>query len=155
MATISTTVEASNALEYPLAEAARREVLALHAVFEGWLGGMLPPSDEAFGRIEAALAPTFSMVSPEGEILARTPLLAGLRGAHGAKGRQGPFRIAVEDMVVLHLEPPLVVLRYGERQSQGEARTIRHSTAVFRAAPTAPCGVEWIALQETWAPRSV
>lgn len=155
MTVISTTGEALSTLEHPLAAATRQEVLALHAVFEGWLGGTLPPSDEAFARVEAALAPTFSMVSPEGEVVARTPLLAGLRGAHGAKGRQGLFRIAVEDMAVLHLEPPLVVLRYSERQSQGEACTIRHSTAVFRAAPAAPCGVEWIALQETWAPRSV
>ena len=135
---------------HPLAEAARREVVELHAVFEAWLGGTGPATDAAFARIEAALAPSFSMVGPDGAAHPRDAAIAGLRAAHGAKGRQGPFRIAITDLEVLHLEPPLVALRYVEDQHQGEVRNVRRSTALFRASGRSPSGAEWLCLQETW-----
>ncbi len=135
--------------EHPLAEAARREVVDLHAVFEAWLGGTGPATDAAFARIEAALAPSFTMVGPDGVARPREAAIALLRAAHGAKGRQGPFRIAVADLEVLHLEPPLVALGYVEDQHMGEARNLRRSTALFRASDGSPNRVEWLILHET------
>jgi hypothetical protein len=136
--------------DHPLADAARREVIALHAAFEAWLGGSGPATDAAFARIEAALAPSFSMVGPDGAAHARGAVIAALRAAHGAKGRRGPFRIGIAEVELLHLEPPLAVLRYVEDQRQGDARTSRRSMALFRASGRAPAGVEWLTVHETW-----
>lgn len=136
--------------EHPLAQAARREVIELHAHFEAWLGGTCPATEAAFARTEASLSPTFTMVGPDGIAQDRAAVIAALRAAHGAKGRRGPFRIAIADMACLHLEPPLVALRYVEDQREGGARTVRRSTALFRASDRSPTGAAWLALHETW-----
>ena len=136
--------------EHPLVQAARSEVVELHAVFEAWLGGTGPATDAVFARIEASLAPSFTLVGPDGAARPRDAVTAGLRAAHGAKGRPGPFRIRIADVEILHLEPPLVALRYVEDQRQGEARILRRSTALLRASGRSPSGAEWLALHETW-----
>ncbi len=135
---------------HPLAQAARREVIELHALFEAWLGGTCPASEEVFARTEASLAPAFTMVGPDGIPHEWATVIAGLRAAHGAKGRQGPFRIVIAELELLHLEPPLVALRYVEDQRQGTARSLRRSTALFRASHRSASGAEWLALHETW-----
>jgi hypothetical protein len=136
--------------DHPLVRAAAQEVTDLHVFFESWLGGTSANDDAAFIRLEAALAPSFTMVTPEGRRLARPDVLGWLQQAHGAKREPGPFRIAIRDVEILHVEPPLVAIGYIEEQVQGATRSIRRSTALFREDPQAPQGVRWLALQETW-----
>jgi hypothetical protein len=138
------------AADHALAKAAIREAIDLHGFFEAWLGGGSPSDDATFARLEAALAPAFTMVTPEGRRLARATVIDRLRQAHGAKGQSGPFRIAIRDVETLHVEPPLVALGYVEEQDQGGARSTRRATALFREEPQAPHGVHWLALHETW-----
>ncbi len=138
------------AFDHPLAQAARREVIDLHALFETWLGGTCPETEAAFARVEHSLAPSFTVTSPDGTRQWRDEVIADLRSRHGAKGRKGPFRIVIADVELLHVEPPLVALRYVEDQWQGEARAIRRSTALFRASARSESGVEWVALHECW-----
>jgi hypothetical protein len=135
---------------HPLTEAARREVIALHEVFEAWLGGALPASDDLFQRVEASLAPSFTMVSPDGRALSRADVIAAIRTGHGAKGREGPFCIAIADFEILHVAPPLVAVRYVEVQQLGQGTSRRRSTALLQASARALSGMEWLALHETW-----
>lgn len=135
--------------DHPLALAARREVLELHALFEVWLGGTCPATDAVFARTESSLGASFTMVGLDGIPHARDEVIASLRAAHGVRGRQAAFRIVIADIELLHLEPPLVALRYVEDQCSGDARTLRRSTALFRASDRSPAGIEWLALHET------
>ena len=118
------------------------EIVALHQVFEATLGA--PGADDA-GRYEAAFAPGFAMVTPDGRRLDRAAVLAFLRGARGVRG--AGFRIAIEDAVPLHIAPPLVLMHYIERQWVGGAETARRAAALFDVSGEAP---RWLFVQETW-----
>ncbi len=118
------------------------EIVALHQVFEATLGA--PGADDA-GRYEAAFAPGFAMVMPNGRRLDRAEVLAFLRGARGVRGEG--FRIAIEDVAVLHATAPLVLVHYIERQWVGGAETARRAAALFDVSGEAP---RWLFVQETW-----
>ena len=118
------------------------EIIALHEVFQATLGA--PGADEG-GRYEAAFAPGFNMVMPNGRRLERAEVLAFLRGARGVRG--AGFRIAIEDAVPLHVAPPLVLMHYIERPWVGGAETARRASALFDVSGEAPC---WLFVQETW-----
>jgi hypothetical protein len=139
---------------HPLAATAIREIEELHAFLEGWLGGTGADSAAAFARIEGALSPGFTMVTPAGERLSRAEILGWLRGAHGSRRDPAPFRIRIEAPEVLHCEPPLVLVSYVEAQARGQGqateRNARRSLVLLRGADEAPAGMSWIAIQETW-----
>ncbi len=118
------------------------EIVALHEVFESWLGA---PGTGDFGRFEAAFAPGFAMVGPNGVRLDRDGVLGFLRNLRGARGPG--FRIAVEDVAVLHAAPPLMLMHYVERQWIGTTETARRAAALFRLEPAGP---RWLFVQETW-----
>jgi hypothetical protein len=133
--------------EHPLIQAAIAETETLHAFFESWLGAD-PPTPESFARVEAALAPTFTLIGPDGRRESRDAVIAALQAEHGARGPD--FRIRVEAPEPVALEPPVVVLAYRERQWLAGVETLRQSTAVFRSDGEAPNGLRWLTLQETW-----
>jgi hypothetical protein len=124
------------------AERCAAEIVSLHEVFEAVLGA--PGQDDA-GRFEAAFAPGFVMVGPTGRKLDRAGVLAFLREARGARGPG--FRIAIEDIAVLHAAPPLFLLHYVERQWLHGTETARRAAALFRMEPGGP---RWLFVQETW-----
>ncbi|MGG5808034.1 hypothetical protein [Falsiroseomonas sp. CW058] len=124
------------------AEACAAEVVALHALFESWLGA--GQGDAA--RFEAAFDPGFAMVMPDGRKLDRAGVLDMLARGRGLRG--AGFRIAVEDLAVLHAAPPLLLMHYVERQwLTGGVETARRAAALFRLAPGGP---RWVFVQETW-----
>jgi hypothetical protein len=139
--------------DHPLARAALREVVDLHAVFEAWLGGTAEGSDALAPRLESALTGDFSMVAPDGGTLSRESVIRELQQARGAKGRHGAFRIEITEPELLLLHPPLVIVRYVETQTTSGVVTRRRSTAVFEAAPGDGPRVQWAALHETWLDR--
>jgi hypothetical protein len=130
----------------PLGELARNEVLALHHFFVGWFRGDLPVS--AFAACEAAFAPDFAMIGPDGLLHDREDVLTRLRGAHGAFPPS--FAIAVHDVTPLWSAGDAMLLGYIEQQHRDGRDTRRRSTALFLRAPAAPRGVHWRHLQETW-----
>ncbi|WP_270933997.1 hypothetical protein [Falsiroseomonas oryzae] len=119
------------------------EIVSLHRVFERVLG---VPGEDGSARFEAAFAPGFAMVMPNGRRLDRAEVLAFL---HGARGTRGPgFRIAIEDVALLHVAPPLLLMHYVERQwLDGGVETARRAAALFRMEPAGP---RWLFVQETW-----
>lgn len=125
------------------AAASAEEIVALHRVFEAVLGA---PGQDDGGRFEAAFAPGFAMVMPNGRRLDRAGVLDFLRQARGVRGPG--FRIAIEDIAVLHAAPPLMLMHYVERQwLAGGVETARRAAALFRMEPAGP---RWLFVQETW-----
>jgi hypothetical protein len=128
----------------------RREVEELHAFFVDWFHGRLTEDDGTWGRFEAALAPSFLLVSPDGAATARSELAARLRELHGSRP-EGRFRIWIEEFVERHHEGPLCLVTYVECQELDDGQqTRRRSTALFHADPEAPCGCRWLHVHETW-----
>lgn len=129
-------------------EAVREEIVQLHEFFEGWFTGQLPDTDAAFRRFSDVMAAEFVLVSPDGEESTRTDLIERLRGAH----RSDPdIEIRVEQVRTIAGGDELILARYEEIQESGQERTRRLSTVVFRRAPGAPNGLEWVRVHETWA----
>jgi hypothetical protein len=120
-------------------EAAVAEVAALHAVFSNWLSGQ----GGDFARIEAALAPGFAMVGPDGVLRDRAGTLARLAAARGAMG--SGFAIAVEGASVVHAEGGAALVAYVERQWTEAGETARLSSALLAGDPP-----RWLWVQETW-----
>lgn len=129
-----------------LADRAWREVVELHDFFVAWLRGDAPAGD--FSRGEAAIGKDFRMISPDGKIEESAAVLAWIKGAHGS--RPSPFSIAVLDLRTIWAGERAVLLEYTEQQYRDGQTTRRRSTALFLANATAPNGVEWRHLQETW-----
>lgn len=132
----------------PPAELARDEVLALHEFFVTWFRRGSAAGD--FGSCEAALAADFRMVTPDGVVIARAALLERLLQARNSQ--PDDFSIIISAIEPLWQERDAILLGYVEQQYRSGSITRRRSTALFTAAPTAPRGVVWRHLQETWMP---
>jgi hypothetical protein len=132
----------------PLAELARREILALHEFFVAWFRP--GPTTLDFGSCEAAFAPDFRMISPDGMANDRAAVLQRLRQARGSQPPD--FAIAISGLAPLWQQGDAILLAYVEEQYRSGSPTRRRSTALFTAEPSAPRGVVWRHLQETWMP---
>lgn len=126
------------------------EVLELHRFFERWYLGECDPHGEEFSRLSDVLTEDFRMVNPDGALVARSDLLAGIRGSFGSK-REG-FHIAIENVYYRLLGRGLAAVTYEEWHEEGRRRRGRLSTAIFREHGDVPNGVEWIHVHETWLP---
>jgi hypothetical protein len=132
----------------PLAELARREIVALHEFFVAWFRGSAAEID--FAACEAAFAPDFRMVSPDGMVHGRAAVLQRLRQARNSQPPD--FAIVISGIEPLWRQSDAVLLGYVEQQYRSGSVTRRRSTALFTAEPAAPHGVVWRHLQETWMP---
>lgn len=138
----------------------RHEVHDLHDFFAAWYRG--EHSKDDFDRVERAIADEFAIVTPEGERIEREPLLAGIREGHGeesgigaeraadAGSGGGPFTIDARDVTMTDVTDDRCLLTYEEHHAP--AGTARASSAWFRPSGTAPNGVEWLFVHETWLP---
>jgi hypothetical protein len=124
-------------------ESAIEEVIALHAVFEAWLGA--GPAEGMLERIADAFDPCFHLVKPDGRLLDRD---AVMRWLSGARGERGPgLRIAAEEVRALPSPGPgLSLVAYLERQWTARGETARRSVALLRDG-TPP---RWLFVGETW-----
>lgn len=84
----------------------RREVRDLHRFFVAWMTGAVARGAAVFARFEGVAAAGFALISPSGVITERTPLIAELEAAHGARKGQG-FQIRVRSFRQRHTAGPL------------------------------------------------
>jgi len=135
----------------PLAELAIRETVELHDFFGRWLRPD-PDAPRDIARLAQALAPEFRLIGPDGRIRDRGAVVGWIAGARGSRGPG--FRIDVLNCCPVWQSAEAILLEYVETQygeEQGRPLTTRRlSTALFGRAPSAPCGVVWRHLQETW-----
>jgi len=125
----------------PLAAAASREIVDLHAEIEALFTGR----SRDFSRCERAFSPDMHMVTPEGRLITRADILERFR-----KAKVRELRITIRDAAVIHEDAGSVLLRYIEEQYRDGETSRRRSVALFEAASHASCGVAWRFLQETW-----
>jgi len=119
----------------------RTEIEDLHEFFVEWYDGALPES--AFERLDNALAPEFTMVTPAGEYEDREAVLDWIRGAHG-RDADRQFDIEIRAVDVVATGPEHTVVRYEEHQTVEGETDGRISTVTFREDDLA-----WLALHET------
>jgi protein SCO1/2 len=134
----------------PGPDACAREIEALHEFFGQWFRAELPATETGFARFESALANDFSLIGPDGEEIGRTEILERVRSAHGSMRGQG-FEIWIENIQSRQAPERHCLMTYQEWQRGKETR-VRISTVLFRSRPSAPNGVEWLHLHETWLP---
>lgn len=119
----------------------------LHDFFVEWYAGAAGPAE--FDRMENALAPTFEMVAPDGR---RHDRAAVLRMVRESFDRDDPdeFDIDIRGVSVIREMGAHATVRYEEWQRRGGTETGRVSTVLFREDETAPEGLAWLDLHETW-----
>lgn len=130
-----------------LAENAVREVHELHAFFVAWFRRDTAAATD-FARCERALAPDFRMVAPEGNVYERAPIMARLKEMRGRDEKN--FAINILQPRVVWRKDDAVLLEYIEQQYREGEETKRRSTVLFTGDPSAPLGVVWRHLHETW-----
>ena len=122
----------------------KTEVAELHAVFESYFLGTV---DDDLSRVDAALAPTFTIVSPSGTETSRDQVLAALKAGYN---HTASLAITTTDYQLLDETDELVIAAYTESHALAEASNHRRSTVVFRRQATAPNGLQWLRVHETW-----
>ena len=122
----------------------RGEVIRLHRFFEDWYTGLPGPRIAEF---KDAMDPQFMIVTPEGNLLDHSSVVAAVENGFG----KGGIAITVEDFHVEDLGAAVVCL-YHETQETPQGVTRRISTAVMVIDQATPGGYRWICVHETWAP---
>ncbi|MBB3929515.1 hypothetical protein GGR25_000534 [Kaistia hirudinis] len=131
---------------HPLVAAAIREIEASHDFFVRWFLGT---ADEAeFALWLRTTHPAFRLTTPGGAMLGNAAIVAWIGAARGSMTTR--FEIAVEDIEPIHVGEDAVLLIYVERQYRDGRITRRQSMAFFLKEDSAPRGVVWRHLQETW-----
>ncbi|MEO1102260.1 MAG: hypothetical protein AAFW98_00785 [Pseudomonadota bacterium] len=123
-----------------------REVIARHDAFVTWFTG--GGDDTVWAEMEKVFAPGFVLISPDASIARHADVMAMLRGARGK--RAADFAISITDAHPLWTTDDAVVIAYVERQTVDGKNTARQSTALFTRDDTAPGGVLWQHVHETW-----
>lgn len=130
------------------------EIHGLHVFFVDWLSGTLPDTGQAFSRCAEALAENFVLIGPDGEATTRRTLLGRLEGARGVHaGADPPFAIRIDNSKLLRHWADHALLSYEEWQDGARGTlgtTGRISTALFVRDRSAPTGLAWLHLHETW-----
>jgi hypothetical protein len=131
---------------YTLEQAARLEIEALHAFFVSWFTGADVRLD--FRLCEDAFGPDFEMVSPDGRRHTRSAVVARLRQARGTA--HGAFDIVVLGTRKIWSAREAISMGYVERQLRDGQSTSRRSVALLTQDMSAPRGMLWHSLAETW-----
>ncbi|WP_192384841.1 DUF4440 domain-containing protein [Mesorhizobium silamurunense] len=126
---------------------ASAEVVDLHRFFVDWFDKRR--ADKAdFSRFERVMGEDFFMVVPSGQLLDRDAVLGYVRASRGSF--DGDFAISIEDIRPGWQAGNVIVLTYVEAQRRAGQASLRRSSAVFTPNSSAPNGVEWRHLHETW-----
>ncbi len=132
-----------------LADLATGEVRVLHAIFVDWFR----PGDAGvpdFSLVERALAADFRRVAPDGSVADKDAVTTAIRLARGTA--PADFAIAILGPRPVWQASEAVLLEFVEQQYRAGTTTERRSTALFTPDGSAPRGVVWRHLQETWMP---
>ena len=126
-----------------------REIVDLHAFFQDWFRGEADAS--AFGRLDAALADEFVIITPQGRSVRRSGIIEGVRSQYGCDPQAS---LAIRGVTLQEACESMAVLTYEEWQGRyGQPATGRLSTVVFGVREQAPHGLVWLHVHETWLPQ--
>jgi hypothetical protein len=131
-----------------LFERAKAEIIGLHRFFVAWYD--VATADKVdFARFESVMGQGFRMIVPDsGRILDRDAVIAYVRGNRASF--HGDFVIEIEDVRSGWEAGGTIVVTYVEAQCRAGQWSRRRASALFTANTSAPNGVEWRHLHETW-----
>ena len=101
-----------------------------------------------FGRCENVLHADFAMVTPDGNRHSRRRTLERIREGYGVAGPD--FAIRIEDVEPLWHGSGTILIAYVGAQSGAGHTTRRRSSALLARNESAPAGLVWRHLHETW-----
>ncbi|RWC87028.1 DUF4440 domain-containing protein [Mesorhizobium sp. M8A.F.Ca.ET.208.01.1.1] len=126
---------------------ASAEIIDLHRFFVDWF--VAARADKVdFGRFEAVMGEGLTMIAPGGQILDRDAVINHVRSSRATC--DDGFAISIEDIKPGWQDGDTIVVLYVEAQSRGGRHSRRQSSAVFTTSSSAPNGVQWRHLHETW-----
>ena len=88
------------------------------------------------------------MVTPDGRLLGRNEIIQGIQASRGRLAAS--LTIDIRDIRTLWQEGDAALLAYIEQQYRDGRTTRRRSSALLLREPSAPRGILWRHLQETW-----
>ena len=130
-----------------LLERATTEIFDFHRFFVAWYDAATADAT-AFDRCERAFGPGFHMIPPTGSIFDRAQTVAIIRGNRATF--HGDFAIEISDIAAVWEEAGAIAVTYIEKQERAGVKTSRRASALFTESSSAPHGVEWRHLHETW-----
>ncbi len=126
---------------------ASAEVVDLHRFFVDWFVEARAGTVD-FSRFERVMGEGFSMIAPSGQILDRNAVVDHVRDSRASC--DDGFAISIEDIRPGWQTADTIVVLYVEVQLRAGKHSRRQSSAVFTTSSSAPNGVEWRHLHETW-----
>lgn len=130
-----------------LFERASAEVIAFHRFFVAWYDAATAGKTD-FGRCEQVFGQGFHMIPPTGRIFDREATIDLIRSNRGSFN--GGFSIEIEDIRCGWEATDTIVVTYIEAQVRAGKSSRRQASALFTSSSSAPNGVEWRHLHETW-----
>ncbi|PZM12505.1 hypothetical protein [Rhizobium tubonense] len=130
-----------------LFERASAEVIAFHRFFVAWYDAATADTTD-FGRCEQVFGQGFHMIPPTGRIFDREATIDLIRSNRGSFN--GDFSIEIEDIRCGWEAADTIVVTYIEAQVRAGISSRRQASALFTSSSSAPNGVEWRHLHETW-----
>lgn len=123
------------------------EVVDLHRFFVDWFNAASADNAD-FRRFESVMGKGFQMVAPDGQVLDRDAVLDHVSASRASC--DGDFTISIEHIRAGWQAGDTIVVCYVEAQQRAGKHSRRRSSAVFTTSSSAPNGVEWRHLHETW-----
>ncbi len=131
----------------PLFHKASAEVIDFHRFFEAWYDAATADKTD-FGRCELTFGQAFHMIPPTGRIFDCTETIELIRANRASF--HGDFSIEISDIRARFETADMIVVTYVEAQTRAGKYSRRQASALFTASSSAPNGVEWQHLHETW-----
>ncbi|NKN39303.1 hypothetical protein HFC70_23445 [Agrobacterium sp. a22-2] len=130
-----------------LFERASAEILDFHRFFVSWYDAATADRTD-FGRCEQVFGQGFHMIPPTGRVFDRTQTIELIRSNRATFN--GNFTIDIETVRSGWESADTIVMTYIEAQVRAGKSSRRQASALFTTSSSAPHGVEWRHLHETW-----
>lgn len=134
-------------MEKTLFEKARAEVVEQHRFFVDWFVEERAGRVD-FDRFDRSMGDGFCMITPSGSVLDRDAVIDYVRACRATCDAE--FTISIEDVWPGWQTTDAIVVHYIEAQLRGGKHSRRQASAIFTLSASAPEGVEWRHLHETW-----
>ncbi|MDB5553331.1 MAG: hypothetical protein JWL86_3315 [Rhizobium sp.] len=131
----------------PLFIRVRDEVVSLHEFFVAWYDRNTAGATD-FDRFDKVMGPGMLMIPPSGMMLDRDAVVSYVRDNRATF--DGDYAIEIADVRLAWEAGNAIVVTYIEKQERRSVKTARRASALFVESSSAPNGVEWRHLHETW-----
>ncbi len=126
----------------------QREIIELHETFEAYFLGAISDLD----RVDVALAEDFTFVGPDANVASRAATLAALEAGHA---HASSLEIRTVDHQLVLEDGDVLIAEYIEEHVLADRTNRRRSTVIFSTSTTAPNGLVWRRVHETWIDRGL